>query len=356
MTNYISPKSKLFHHLDRLADIKAGKKPPPVNCELDFSSRCDYKCQGCHFAYTHTRGPWAGKVDKPANFISGGDLIDYDLATSIFDQLAAYGVKSLTITGGGEPSLHSRFDDMIKHAHGAGLELGIYTHGSHIRGERAAWMKQHFKWVYFSFDAHDVESYKEHKGVNRFDRVCENIRNFVALPGDATVGMGFLLTADNYQYIYQMQKLARDLGADYAQFRPLIDFAQDKPNELVEDTAWIDEAVKLLRQYGDDPFIIADIARFTRYAKWQGHGYPTCFWAALQTVITPNGKVWRCTNKREHPDGLLGDLSAESFADLWTRSGGSCGVTSSCRIACKGDPGNQTLNEVMSPAAHSNFV
>lgn len=356
MTEFISPRSKIFQHLDRLQAIKEGGKPAPVNCELDFSSRCDLKCAGCHFAYTHTRGPWAGHAEKPEGAIPGGDLIDFDLACDIFVQLAEYGVKSLTVTGGGEPSIHPRFDDLIHAAVDAGLELGIYTHGGHIRGDRAAWMKQHFEWIYISFDAHDAASYQQYKGVNRFERVCENIRNLAALPGKATIGVGFLLSADNYQHAYTMQKLARDLGADYAQFRPMIQYDQATPNALVEDTAWVDEAVQLLRQYRDDPFVIADISRFTRYAKWRGHGYPTCFWSALQTVITPNGKAWRCTNKREHPDGLLGDLSVESFETLWQRSGGACGVNGGCRIACKGDPGNESLHAIFADAPHANFV
>jgi len=356
MSKVIDPKAKLFQHLDRLADIKAGKKPAPVNVEIDLSNRCDLKCGGCHFAYTHTRGPWAGHADKPDGAISGGDLMDTNLAMNILYQLRYAGVKSITWTGGGEPTLHPRFDDIVKQAHFGGLEQGIYSHGGWIKGERAAFMKQDFKWIYFSFDAHDVESYKAYKGVNRFDRVCENIRDLVALPGKATVGMGFLLSSDNYTQIYNMQKLGRDLGVNYVQFRPTVHFDQDKPNVLVEDTGWITEAIQLLGQYGDDPFIIADAERFRGYQNWNGHPYKTCNWSALQTVITPNGKVWRCTNKREHPDALLGDLSVESFDTLWARSGGACGVDSSCRIFCRGHAANLVLDEVFADAPHQNFV
>jgi MoaA/NifB/PqqE/SkfB family radical SAM enzyme len=356
MTEFISPRSKLFGHLDHLVALRDGKYLAPINVEIDLSNRCDLKCAGCHFAYTHVRGPWTGKQDKPDGYIPGGDLMDLNLACDMLNQLADYGIKSVTWTGGGEPTLHKDFDTITAYAAYNGLEQGIYTHGGHITGERAAWMKYYFEWIYFSFDAWDVDSYKLHKGVNRFDKVCENIRNIVAIPGKATIGMGFLLTRDNYRHIYVMQQLARDLGVDYAQFRPLIDFAPNEPNVLLEDTSWIDEAIGLLQQYGDDPFIIADVGRFRRYQKWTGHGYSTCFWSALQTVITPNGKVWRCTNKREYPDGLIGDLAVESFAELWERSGGSCGFNAACRISCKGDPGNETLNQLYQQTPHANFV
>lgn len=217
-------------------------------------------------------------------------------------------------------------------------------------------MKEHFKWIYISFDAHDVESYRQHKGVNRFERVCENIRNLVMLPGDAVIGMGFLLGAGNYRQAYNMQRLARLLSVDYCQFRPLILYNQDAPGVLDEDTAWINEAVQLLEQYKGDPFIIADTSRFVMYRDWQGHGYATCNWSALQTVITPNGGVWRCTNKMEHPDALLGDLNAESLDEILQRSGGTCQVNAACRVMCRGHIANLTVDELFAPMPHANFV
>lgn len=356
MTSFIDPRHKLLHHVEHLAALKRGEYLAPINAEVMLSNRCDLRCQMCHYSYTHTRGPWAGHADKPHGAIASGDLMDYDLACDVVEQLAAVGVKSVTWSGGGEPTIHPRFDDIVKCAHSVGLEQGVYTHGGHLRDERAAWMKQHFKWIYISFDAYDVESYKHHKGVNRFERVCENIRNLVTLPGSATLGMGFLLCADNYRQAYNMQALARRLGVDYCQFRPLIAYDQDNPGVLAEDTAWISEAVSLMEQYRGDPFVIADVARFKMYRDWRGHGYSTCHWSALQTVITPNGGVWRCTNKMEHPDALLGDLSVEDFDTIWRRSGGPCAVNGTCRIFCRGQIANLTTNELFTPAAHENFV
>lgn len=356
MNQFISPRSKLFGHLSTLDAIKRGLRPPPVNVEIDLSNRCDLKCAHCHFAYTHTRGPWVGHADKPSDAVSGGDVMDYALAKRILKELAAAGVKSVVWTGGGEPTLHRQFDDIIEYAYSVGLQQGIYTHGGWIDEERAENMKRDFEWVYFSLDAHDAQSYKEYKGVNRFDKVISNIRGIVEAPGKATIGIGFLLNRDNHNRTRAMVALGRSLGVDYVQFRPTILYAQDAPGELAEDTRWIDWAVGWLNEFAGDPFVVADVERFRRYQRWNGHGYPVCNWAALQTVITPNGKVWRCTNKREHPDALLGDLSIESFATVWERGGGPCAVDLTCRIACRGDIPNQTLDAVLAPSVHANFI
>jgi len=356
MTSVIDPRSKLFGHLDTLAAVKRGERPPPINVELDLSNRCSRGCVFCHFAYTHTRGPLKGKRDKPKDAIMGGDLMDFDLAISIFEQIKEYGVKSLVLTGGGEPTLHPRFNEIVTRAADTGLDMGIYTLGGHIDEERASLLKERLTWVYVSLDEHTRESYQQVKGVDGYQPVIDGINRLVAAPGKATIGVGFLLNKNNYRQIYNMQKLGRDLGVDYVQFRPTVHFDQDKPNVLVEDTAWITETIQLLGQYGDDPFIIADTERFRMYRDWNGHGYDECLWSALQTVITPNGKVWRCTNKREHPDALLGDLSVESFATLWERSGGACTVNSQCRTLCRGHISNVTLNEVFADAPHANFI
>jgi MoaA/NifB/PqqE/SkfB family radical SAM enzyme len=68
--------------MDRLQAIRDGKRPAPINAEIDLSNRCSLGCEWCHFAYTHTRGPLA-KSDRLRDAIPGGDLMDTDLAKSI---------------------------------------------------------------------------------------------------------------------------------------------------------------------------------------------------------------------------------------------------------------------------------
>lgn len=356
MTKTIDPRGKLFQHLDSLLAIKEGRTHPPVSIELDASWRCSHGCEFCHYAYTHTRGPLAGKQDKPKDAIDGGDLLNFDLAKNILRQVAEYGVKAVVWSGGGEPTLNPHFNDLVHCADAVGLEQGLYTHGGHIDDERAALLKSTLTWVYVSLDECDAEAFKATKGVNRFEAVLGGIRRLVDAPGDATITIGFMLHPKNYTQIYNMVQLGKRLGVDYVQFRPVVLYNQDDPGALVEDTSWINDAIPRLRQFANDSFVIADIERFEQYANWTTHTYKVCRWTALSTVISPNGKVWRCTNKREHPDALLGDLSVESFATLWERSGGVCSVNASCRVMCIGTAKNITLDEIMTPHPHANFI
>ena len=136
MSTYIDPARKLYAHMDRLVALKAGANPSPVNVEIDLTNRCSLGCAWCHFGYTHTRGPLAGKREKPDGAIAGGDVMDRKLALAIVKQLAAGGVRSVTWTGGGEPTLHPEFDEVVVVAHAHGLDQGVYTHGGHIDADR----------------------------------------------------------------------------------------------------------------------------------------------------------------------------------------------------------------------------
>lgn len=356
MSAYIDPAHKVLWHLDHVRQLKKnGSTPAPVNVEIDLSNRCSLGCQWCHFAYTHTKGPLADKGDKPSNRIPGGDLMSPVLAERILRQLKAAGVQSVTWTGGGEPTLHPDFDDIIELAARQMLKQGIYTHGGHITPERAELLKHNMTFVYVSLDECRPDSYKASKGVDRFDKVCENIRLLLDAKGFATVGVGFLIHRGNWQDIPEMVRLGKQLKPNYIQFRPTIQYDQLHPNRPAEDTAWLTDAIPLLEAASREPNVVADVERFQMYQNWKGHGYKQCNWAGIQTIITPNGKVWRCLNKREHADACLGDLNEIDFADLWRLKGGACRVDDSCRVMCRGHIANITLDAIKTTPLHPEF-
>lgn len=356
MTAYIDPAQKLLGHMDRLHELRtAGRTSAPVNVEIDLSNRCSRGCEFCHFAYTHTRGPLAGKHEKPEGALDSGDLMSPSLAVNILHQLAEAGVRSVTWTGGGEPTLHPDFDAIVAEAARTTMEQGLYTHGGHIDRTRAALLKQKMTWVYVSLDAATPEAYKRDKGVDGFEPVLQGVRNLVAVQGPATIGLGFLIHRKNMDDIATMIALGKGLGVDYVQFRPAIRYMMNEPDTPAEDREWVEIAMRWLRTYQGDPFVIADVDRFGMYRDWQGHSYGTCFWTAMQTVITPNGRVWRCCNTRERPGAMIGDLSQESFAEVWSKAG-PVAVNEHCRVMCRGHIPNLTLAPIVTEQAHGNFI
>ena len=350
--SYIDPPDKLLHHVDRLAELRAGVMPAPINIEVDLSNRCSLGCEGCHFGYTHTRGPLANSA-KPAGVQEMGDLMDVHMAKRLLDEAYIMGVRSVTWTGGGEPTLHPNFDEIISYSM---LPQGVYTNGCHISPARARLMRARMAWVYVSLDYANRFDYKLHKKADKFEDAITGIARLSDAHGEATIGVGFLLWRENWTQAHEMMQLAFTQGADYVQFRPMILHKLEAPGEIQEDTGWMEAIIPMLETLKKYPGVIVDVDRFKNYMNWQGHGYKTCWWSALQTVITPNGNLWTCVNRRGFDGDCIGNLDKDTLYNIWQEHQIKQ-VDHDCRVFCRGHIPNTVLDKVMSNSnPHNYFV
>lgn len=357
---YVSP-SKALSHADRLAAWKQGYRPGPVTLEWDLSNRCVLGCQDCHFAHTHTRGPWAARDRRlPMAFDPCGDLADGAMVRRALREAKLSGVAGVVWTGGGEPTTHPEWQEIVAYAASQGLRQGIYTLGGLLTRESAAGLARAADWAVVSLDAADGETYAREKGVPaaRFEAACDGVRHLAAAraASSATVGVSFLLHGGNWHRADAMRLLARDLGADYATFRPAIRTAADRPAECADDRSWVTEAMPTLEWLAADPFVEVDPSRFASYRDWAGRSYATCHGIKLNATITPDGRMWVCPQKRGVRDALVGDLSKESFAEAWVRHPKQWTDFSQCRVMCRLHLVNEQIEPVFREPRHGAFV
>lgn len=359
MSKFIAPREKVFKHLDRLSAWQRGETPAPVTLEWDLSNRCPYGCAECHFAYTHTKGPWTRQDRRvPILHDRGGDLADTSQVSVWLREAAQAGVKAVVWTGGGEPTIHPDFGYIVRQAAGVGLQQGLYSLGATIEPETAVWLRDVLAWVVVSLDAHTPDQYAAEKRTpaSNFARACQAIRSMTG--GTSVVGVSFLLHEHNYGQAAEMVALARSLGASYTTLRPTIRTHPDQPGVPVGDRAWVAQAMPLLEHLAKEPDVEVDPARFLQWATWQQHPFSTCHGIKLNATITPDGRMWVCPNRREFGDqhSLLGDLRTESFGSIWARHPGHLPVDANCRAMCRLGPLSETLDQVLAPRPHSEFL
>ena len=346
--NYIDPPAKLLKHVDRIAAIARGEAGAPVNVEVDLTNRCNLGCAGCHMAHTHTRGYHANR-----RTVETGDIMPTDLILRVLGEMQAAGVRSVTWTGGGEPTLHPDFAEIITRCP---MPQGIYTNGLLMTPQLAGIVKERAAWVYVSLDRPDRESYQVYKQADAFDQAEAGIKNLVGASGDATIGVGFLLSRSNWRDGWAMIKLAEGLGVDYVQFRPEIDFDPAAPQKKSNSTDWLFYAIEWLSKIQRHAGLQVDLSRFLMYRDWTRHPYKICHWAQMQTVLTPDGRLWTCCNKRGFEGESWGDLNHESFAEIARRITGK-EVNNQCRVMCRGHIPNLTLDKILAPrTGHDDFI
>lgn len=355
---YIAPRAKVLRHLDRVQAWDHGEQPAPVTLEVDLSSRCVLGCQSCHMAHTHSKGPWAiARRVLPVGMAAVGDLADTAVTLRWLAEAKAAGVQSIIWSGGGEPTTHPDWLLILARAHAFGFAQGMYTLGGLLTHETARAAATYLSWVVVSLDCPDADTYATEKRVSpsRFHAACNGIR-YLASANAATVGVSFLLHAQNWPRMGEMLTLSTALGATYTTFRPTVEVSQADPGVLLGDRSWVDVALPGLQYLATLPDVELDVTRFQQWATWQGHGYPTCHGIKLNATVTPDGHVWVCVNRRGVPGSALGNLTHESFTDVWARHPGHWTVDAHCRAMCRLHPINEELHALRQPQAHEAFI
>lgn len=353
--SFISP-SKALAHVDRLAGWKLGDHPAPVTVEWDLSNRCPLGCFACHFAHTHSKGPWVKRERRlPMAFEGTGDIADMDVVRRGLAQMAACGVRGVVWAGGGEPTTHPEWVRAVESAAALGMQSGLYTAGILVNRITAMRYASAGTWAVVSLDCIDQATYRQEKQTDGFHKACEGILALVGAKVE-TVGVSFLVHGGNWRSLEQMVALGRSLGATYVTLRPAIETFPDDPTRSSADLSWLNDALPIIEALSRDEDVETSASRFAQYRDWNGRSYETCHGPKLNATITPDGRVWRCPQHRGLPGSFVGDLTTEHFKTMWSRYSGEWTDFSACRVMCRLHMVNQEIAPVFERSRHESFV
>lgn len=109
------PGLKLARH-EELGKYLSGKSISPINVEISPSGICDAGCEWCFYRQENSKIPGLD-----------GNIFREIRMEGLIEELAGMGVKSISWTGGGEPTMHPSFPKFAEWANWAGLKQGLFT-------------------------------------------------------------------------------------------------------------------------------------------------------------------------------------------------------------------------------------
>jgi MoaA/NifB/PqqE/SkfB family radical SAM enzyme len=330
----IDPQNKILFHLDRLQDFLDGKIIYPISVELDLADFCNLKCWWCRFAYAH----------KPI-------IMSLSLAKKILKELAEVGVKSIVFSGGGEPLLNPNFDKIVEYGYSLGLDQGIYTNGVNIH-KYVEVLNQKMKFIYVSVDAATKETYQKIKGVDCFNEVLENISLLCEHKDKAKIGLGFLVSPDNFHEITMFINLLNEFNVDYIQFRPAVTDNIDK--------IWLRTITRFLLRLKSDKIIVANYKFNDLLQENAGRNYSKCLGHNFLGGISADGTVWLCLNHRYYEGFDIGNLREQSFKEIWNGEKRKQAIQKicleECPKLCRPHELNKFLDYIIRDNPHKNFL
>ena len=172
-----------------------ARKPITV---WNITRTCNLRCVHCYSDSAAAQYP--------------GEL-DWEQMEKVVEDLAAYQVPSLLLSGG-EPMIHPRFFELVDLASSKGLKLTISTNGTLITPEKAALLKAaNVAYVGISLDGigkiHDEFRRKE----GAFDGAVRGFKNCHDV--DQKTGLRLTLTRHNVENIEQILDFIEDKEIKY---------------------------------------------------------------------------------------------------------------------------------------------
>ena len=222
----------------RLEDIdwKKGSKAPLV-VEFDPTTACNLACPDC--------------ISR--------DLLNQKLFTrervrELVKEMVDAGVMAVVLIGGGEPLAHPEIGWVIEYFSKNNVKLGLTTNGLMI-DRHLDLVAQAMSWTRISMDAGTTETYgrirPNHANKSEFDRAVQNMKALAKVK-KGKLGYSFMIYTEgkfdpsdthphanfsNIPEIFIAAKLAKEIGCDYFEVKPMYDihhYAIPQQRELMQ--------------------------------------------------------------------------------------------------------------------------
>ena len=317
---------------ERLEALKAGRQPYPVHVQVIPSDLCNRDCGYCAYrasGYSSSTLFGEKRADGSLNR-NPNRMLDRELLFRILDDCLAMGVRAISATGGGEPTLHPNIVEFLRKAQSYRIATALITNGlllGRTPGLLAATVAG--AWARISIDAATEKTFgvvRPGLGGPRGADLRLVLRNLAALRAlrdadraSCTIGASFVAQKENWREIYDAVKIYREQGADNVRISGTFSTEGSRYFD-----GWREEAEELERRAvadfdGKDGFRVH--GRLCEKAADLDHGAPSierCWYQEFTTYIGGDGRLYRCCVYAFHPRGLIGDLrEAGGFKALW---------------------------------------
>lgn len=315
--------SKVLFHGKRLESLRHGEQPNPTHVQLILSDLCNHDCSFCAYrmtGYTSNQLFGVQREDGTVNH-NPNRMITTEKALEIVNSCATMGVRAIQFTGGGEPTVHPDHIEVFNQALSLGMQCALVSNGNRLQ---PGWQDvlPFFAWLRISVDAGTPETYAKVRRVKEtaFSRVWANIealrREIDAHCTPAVLGVGFVVTRENWQEMYECARHAKESGAHNVRIGAM--FSQDGPRYYDGLQASIREIEDKTKELEGDGFQVFDLFGQRMDDLFQGApDYEMCGFQHFTTYIGADLNVYRCCNTAYNERGLIGSLKDQTFDQMW---------------------------------------
>lgn len=311
---------KAIYHHKSLAILQDGGQPSPTYVQIIPSDLCNQSCGFCAYRSADYDANPLFKVigsDGSVN-INPRRMIPWEKLQEIVRDCKELGVRAILLTGGGEPTLHPQFGELMNLIFYNGIDFSVQTNGLLI-GKPAFRGVRNCTWMRISLDAGTPETYAAIRQVpaQEFSIVVRNLESLANIPDRRfTLGVGFVVTKENYHELALATRIARDAGADNIRISAV--FQNDHASYFEKFLAETEEQVSAAVSMQTSKFTVCNNFSIKLDDMRLGRpDYEQCHYMHFTTYIGGDQHVYVCCVNSYNPRGDIGSLESQSFRKLW---------------------------------------
>ena len=358
MDKYRMNSHKLYWHLDKVNDFINGKSVIPLHMDIGIAKGCNIACVYCY-------GVTQGRTGKNASFIPKEPLINF------MKNAPEVGIKSIAITGEGEPTLNPYLTEALIEGKKGGLDIGLATWGGCLNENELEDLASSLVWIRFNISAADKNSYKNiHRtSEDNFEKVIENIKKIIDIKNSKnlplTVGLQMVTMPYYAEESVKLAKLAKGLGVDYLEIKHCSDTFDGKLKVKFDEYDKVSDILREAESIGDDKCNV--IVKWDKINKKKTKGYDRCYCAGnFMLRMSGNGTIFPCAQFYDwrSEEFAIGSILEKSFKDIIYSERYKevmekvlqLNVHKECYSGCKEDAINEFLWMLKHPPEHINFI
>lgn len=334
--------------------MRCGYQPDPIKVHLMPSNMCNHNCNFCLHKVNNS------KNSEQYNYT---DFISWKIMLSILQDLKDLDIKAIEISGGGSPLSYPYFKEMVSKINYYGFDYSLISNGTLLTNELAKQIAPKMSWARISIDAGNAKTYSKIRNIpeSSFNRALDAVKllkKYAENP-EFRIGVGFLVTNDNYLEIYDLCKIAKNIGADNVRIG--LAFLPNGLNNNVVGSATAQ--INVSKKLEDDSFKIYDLLdeRIVN-TNTTKRPYSFCPIKEISCVIGANCKIYTCCSLLYTKRGEIGNIIDKSFKEFWLSKSKqnifkSFDVKKRCNISCMYDQRNIYINSIINKEnIHRNFI
>lgn len=264
----------------------------PLSIAIEPTTSCNLRCPECPSGLR--------------SFTRPTGMLKEDLFKRTIDEMAP-DLSYLIFYFQGEPYLHPQFVNLISYASSRNIYTATSTNAHYLTDDMAKkTIQSGLDRLIISIDGTTQETYESYRVGGNLNKVIEGTKNIIRWKKELKsrtpfIVFQFLVVKQNEHQVEDVKKLGKELGVDHVALKTAQIYDYENGSEL-----------------------IPSIDQYSRYKKNSAGKYaiknelPNHCWKMWNScVITWDGKVVPCCFDKD-AQHVLGDLSEQSFKELWS--------------------------------------